>query len=188
MTQQVSIPEMVRQSQEIISNPSVSTFERYERHGNMTSAAIYIAIAAAISGVIGLTGGLGGFLSAIIGTLIGFFVFTGLVYYLGKQIAGGTGSWDEVAYTFALFSAPLYVIGALLGLIVWVFGFIPLLNVLVALAALVVGLIILLAQAYFAYLAVQSSMNIHDQSKAIITLVLSVIGSFIVQAVIGAIL
>jgi hypothetical protein len=188
MIQQTSIPEMIAQSRDVISNPSVDTFERYERRGTTVNAAIYVGIAAAISGVVGLTGGPGGLLAGVIGALIGFFVFTGLVFYIGKSVAGGTGSWDEVAYTFSLFIAPLTVVGALLSLVVWIFHFIPVLGALVAVLGLLVALVILLAQAYFAYIAVQSSMNIRDQGKALTTLGLAVVGTLIVQMLVAAIL
>ncbi|NNJ11612.1 DUF1282 family protein [Chloroflexales bacterium ZM16-3] len=185
MIQQTSIPEMVAQSRDVMSNPSVGTFERYERAGTTTNAAIYVGIASVVAGVLGLTGGLGGLLSGVVGALIGFFVFTGMVFYIGKSVAGGTGTWDEVAYTFSLFIAPLTVLGAVIGLIVWLFSFIPVLGFLVALLSFPIALLILLAQAYFAYIAVQSSMNIRDQGKAIITLGLSVVGTVIVQMIIG---
>jgi hypothetical protein len=185
--QSVSVGDMVAQSQAIISNPSVSTFERYERRGSITHAAVYIAIAAVIVGLLGLTGGLGGLVSGVLGTVAGFFIFTGMVYLLGKNIAGGTGNFDEVAYTFSLFSAPIYVIGAVVGLIVWLFSFIPVLGFLVGILGFLVSLLILVVQAYFAYIAVQSSMNIHDSTKAIITLVLAVVASMVVQLVLGSI-
>ncbi|NTV64687.1 MAG: hypothetical protein HGA65_14310, partial [Oscillochloris sp.] len=99
--QQISIPEMIAQSRDVITNPSVSTFERYEQRGTTVNAAIYVGIATIISGILGLTSGLGGLISGVIGALVGFFVFTGMVFYIGKNVANGTGTWDEVAYTFS---------------------------------------------------------------------------------------
>jgi Yip1 domain len=186
MRSSVSIPEMIQQSRDVMTNPAVATFERYERQGTMANAAIYVAVGAAISGVLSLiTGGIGGLVIGVLAGIIGFFVFTGLVYFLGQAIAGGTGSFDEVAYTFSLFSVPLTVIGAVIGLVLGLLAFIPIINILAGLAALLIGLLMLVIQAYFAYLAVQSSMNIHDQTKAIITLALAVVGAFLVQAIIG---
>ena len=184
----VQLSEMVAQSRDVITNPSVSTFERYERRGSLANAAVYIGIAAAIAGLLGLTGGILGLIAGVLTTVLGFFVFTGMVYFLGKNLFGGNGSFDEVAYTFSLFSAPLYVIGAVIGLVVWLFSWIPILGFLVGLAGALVGLLVLLVQAYFAYLAVQSSMNILDPGKAIITLVAAVLGSFVVQMILGAML
>ncbi len=181
---QVSIPEMINQSRDVMTNPSVATFERYEKYGNTTSAAIYVGIAAIISGILGLSNGIGGLFSALIVALLGFFIFTGMVFYIGRNIAEGTGTWDEVAYTFALFIAPLTVVGAILNLVVWILKAIPIFGGLFWLLGGVATLLILLVQAYFAYIAVQSSMNIRDQSRAITTLGLAVVGTFIVQFVI----
>lgn len=184
MSQQTSIPQMVAQSRDVLTNPSVTTFERYERRGTLVSAAIYVGIAALIAGVLGSVGGLGGIVYNAISTLVNFFLFTGLVYYIGKQ-QGGTGSFDEVAYTFSLFSAPLAVIGAVVGFIVILFSFIPILNVLAGLAGALIALIILVVQVYFAYLAVQSSMNIVDQGKAFITLGGAFVATVLILFILG---
>lgn len=192
----VQLSEMVAQSRDVITNPSVGTFERYERRGSMASAGIYIGVAAVIAGVLGFVAALmpwvpgnpfGALIGGALSAVAGFFIFTGMVYFLGKNLAGGSGNWDEVAYTFSLFIAPLTIASAVISFVVALLGAIPLLGALIGLAGFLISLIFLLGWAYFAYLAVQSSMNIHDQGKAIITLVLSVIASFIVQAVLGSI-
>ncbi len=180
MTEQSSIPEMINQSIQVITNPSVATFERYERKGTMVQAAIYVGIIAAITGLLGLSSGITGFIGGIINTLIGFFIFTGIVYYVGQQ-QGGTGTFDEVAYTFSLFWGPLSLIIAL-GTLILVITIIGIILVPVWLLA---GLI---ASAYFAYLAVQSSMNLVDRNKILITLAAAVIGTWIVQALIAMLL
>ena len=73
------------------------------------------------------------------------------------------------------------MVGAVVGLIGRV---LPLLGCLVGLP---IGLALLAAQIYFGYLAVQSSMNLRDSGKAIITLVVAAILSFIVTLIIGVI-
>jgi hypothetical protein len=181
MTQkQASIPEMFNQSKMVLATPSVATFERYERSGTLVNAAIYVGIAALIAGLLGLTGGIAGLIGGVLGALAQFFIFTGLVYYIGKS-QGGTGTFDEVAYTFSLFIAPLIVIGAVVSL----FGIIPLLG---PVFVFVVALILLLVQAYFAYLAVQSSMNIADTAKSFLTLGGAVIGTFLIMFLINIVL
>lgn len=183
----VTIPEMINQSLEVVTSPSVPTFEKYEKNGTLANAAIYVAIGAVISGLLGIfSGGLGGAIVGVLGALVQFFVFTGLVYYIGQQ-QGGSGTWDEVAYTFSLFSVPLTVIGAVISLIVTLLLFIPIINIIAGFAALIVGLLLLVAQIYFGYLAVQSSMNLREQNKAIITLVLAAVGTFIALAIVGSI-
>lgn len=177
---QAKIPEMVNQSMEILQKPSEVTFEKYEQSGTVTDAAIYVGAAAVIAGVLGIfTGGLSGIITGLLGTLANFFVFSGLVYYIGKQ-QGGTGTFDEVAYTFSLFIAPLGVIGGVLTLLM----VIPLLGVILALVG---GLALIVAQLYFAFIAVRSSMNLVDQNKSLITLGGAILGSIVVQLLIGAI-
>lgn len=188
----VQLSEMVAQSRDVISNPSVSTFERYERRGSVGSAGVYVGVAAAVAGVLSFVAALlpwvdgnpfGALIGGVIGALVQFFVFTGMVYYLGRNMAGGSGSWNEVAYTFALFIAPLTIASAVVGFVVSLLGAIPLLGLLVIFAGFLIGLLFLVVQAYFAYLAVQSSMNIHDPSKALLTLVLAVVATFVIQAI-----
>jgi Yip1 domain len=183
----VTIPEMINQSIEVVTSPSVPTFEKYEKNGTLGNATIYVAIGAAISGLLGIfSGGIGGAISGVLVALAQFFVFTGLVYYIGQQ-QGGSGTWDEVAYTFSLFSVPLTIIGAVVGLVLGLLIFIPIINILAGFAALIISLLLLVAQIYFGYLAVQSSMNLREQNKAIITLVLAAVGTFIAVAIVGTI-
>lgn len=189
MTQQTPLPEMVAQSRDVLSNPSVPAFERYERRGTLTSAAIYVGAAALAAGLLGLVAsffpgppeaGIGGFLGGFLGALAQFFVFTGLVYFLGRSLYEGSGSWDEVAYTFSLFVAPLILVGGALTLVISALGWIPLLGGLVALAGFLVSLVLLLAQIYYGYLAVQSSMNIRNPTKALIVQATAAVGTLII--------
>ncbi|GAB4425235.1 MAG: YIP1 family protein [Chloroflexi bacterium OHK40] len=188
-TQQGSVGEMIAQSRDVLANPSVPTFERYERRGTLSSAAIYVGIAAIVSGLLGLitsflpgppAPGAGGFIGGFISALVQFFVFTGLIFYLGRSFFGGSGSWDEVAYTFSLFTAPLIVVGAALAFVVSLLVWIPLLGGLVALLGALASIALLVVQVYYAYLAVQSSMNIRDPGRSALLLVIS----FIVTAVV----
>jgi hypothetical protein len=177
---QASIGDMVNQSREILTKRDTATFETYENKGGVREALIYMAIAAAITGVFGLGDGLAGFLRGVIGALVGFFVFTYLVYFIGKQ-QGGTGTFDQVAYSFALFYAPLTVLFAALTLV--------LVITLVGIFLLpFVGIAAIIANIYFAYLAVQSSMNLTDTGKVWITLILAGLGSFVVSWLLAAFL
>ena len=194
MMKQTSLPEMVAQSREIMQSPSVPAFERYERRGTMANAAIYVGVAALIAAVLGLVAsflpgppnpGIGGFLEGLLVSLAQFFVFTGMVYLLGKNMYQGSGTWDEVAYSFALFTAPLIVLGAVLSFVVTLFAWVPLINLVVGLAGLLVGLVLLVVQVYYAYLAVQASMNLRDQSQSIVVLVLSFIASALVMGLVS---
>ena len=180
MLQSLSVGDMISQSRAVLTKPSVATFEKFEKGGGLKEALIYMAIAAAITGIFGIFGGLGAFLNGIISTLVGFVVFTFLVYWIGKQ-QGGTGTLDEVAYTFALFWAPISVLSGVVMLLLTITIIGIFLVPLVAIAALV-------AQIYFAYLAVQSSLNLEPGGKVWLILVLSAIGSFIASGIIASVL
>jgi hypothetical protein len=154
----VTFAEMVNQSVSVIAKPSVTTFELYEKRGTMRDAALLIAAS----------------IAAVIVALVGFFAFTYLVHFIAKQ-QGGTGTLDEVAYSFALFWAPLGVVGAVATLLL---GF---LGPIIALAQLA-------ANVYFAYLAIQSSMNFSDSSKIWTTLGGAVIGYIVIFFVLTALI
>lgn len=174
-----TIMNMVSQSIQVITKPSVATFEQYENKGNLRDAIIYVGIFAVITGLFGLGRGAGGFLGGVIATLLGFLAFTYLIYYVGKS-QGGTGTFDQVAYTFSLFWAPMAVIFGIIAflLIITLIGIflLPLLGI----AAIVVNI-------YFAYLAVQSSMNLKESGKIWITLIAAGVGAFLVNVIVSAI-
>ncbi len=180
MVQGVSVGEMLNQSITVLTKPSVASFEQYERRGGQREALIYVGIAALLSGVVGavfglITGGVAGLIGGlIIGTvapLVSFFVFSFLLYFLGKQF-GGTGTQDEVFYTAALYTAPLLAVTGVVNAI-------PLLNCILLPATFILGLY----QIYLGYLAARASMNL-DQNKAIFT----VVGAIVVMWIAGAIL
>lgn len=169
------ISTMFAQSLEVLSKPSVATFERFEKSGTLTDAAIYVGVTAAVAGVLGLVNGLGGFVSGILSTLIGFFVFTALVYYIGRS-QGGTGTFNEVAYSFSLFWVPISVLVA-------VIGFVLLITIIGILLLPLLGILAIIAEVWFGYMAVQASMNITESSKIWVTLILSGIAALAVRLV-----
>ena len=173
-----SVPEMIRQSRTVLGNPSVATFERFEKDGGLSDALLYVTIAAAITGIFGLFDGLAGFLGGIASTLVGFFVFTYLVYWIGKQ-RGGTGTLDEVAYTFALFWAPLAVLFGVVSLILAI-------TIIGILALPLVWVAAIAANIYFAYLAVRSSMNLRGGGTTWTVLLLAGLGALVVNIIVSA--
>jgi len=175
-----TVMNMIGQSVQVLSKPSVETFEQYEDKGTLREAIIYVLIASVITGLLGLGGGIGGFLSGIISTIVGFLVFTYLVHYVGKS-QGGTGTLDNVAYTFALFWAPINVLFAVISLILLITLIGIFLIPLLVIAALVINV-------YFAYLAVQSSMNLRESGKIWVTLGVAFVGTLVVSLVIASIL
>lgn len=181
MVQQASITEMVNQSIAVLKDPSETTFERYERQGTFINAAIYIGIAAVLAGILGFPNGWGGFINNILNTVVGFFVFSGLVYFIGTA-QGGSGTFDEVTYTFSLFIAPLSIIVP----IVLVFTKIPLLGWLFWPIWLTAVIGVAVAQAFFGYLAIRSSMNLLSQTKALVTFGGAVVGTLLIQILLTA--
>lgn len=175
-----SISQMLTQSRDVLLNPSVATFEKYEKLGTVRDAIVYIALASVIGGLFGLTEGIGGFLRNVIATILGFLVFTYLVHWLGSR-RGGTGSLDEVAYSFALFWAPLSVLISLVTLVLVLTLIGVFLIPLVALAGLALNV-------YYAYLATQASLNLQAGGSTWSVLLLAALGSFAVNFLLAAIL
>ncbi|CAM4375483.1 YIP1 family protein [Deinococcus marmoris] len=177
---EVSLQDMFAQSTAVVTQPSVATFERYEKRGGLQSAFIYVMVAAVVSALIAALFSFfhsdvtffGQLFSRLITIPVQFLIFTGAVYLIGGSLFKGTGTYPEVAYTFALFFVPLSIIGTIIGII-------PILGWLVS-------FVISLAMIYFGYLAVQSSMNLREQVPAIATLVLAGIANFAVGAVLLA--
>lgn len=144
----------------VITHPSEQVFEeeRQRPQATLTTALIWMAIAAVISGVLALIQGLlfsaslnaaggmpamlaqmnvppefieqistmpflggpvagvGAALTSILGTLLGFLISVGF-FYLVARMLGGTGNFGRYAYLIAAFSAPLSILGALLGFV-----------------------------------------------------------------------
>jgi hypothetical protein len=184
MIQGVSIGEMLNQSMTVLTKPSVQSFEQYERRGTQREGLIYVGAAAVLAGLVGavfglLTGGIagliGGLVLGIVGPLLSYFVFSFLIYTIGKS-QGGTGTQDEVFYTTSLYTAPILAVTGVVNAI-------PLLGCLLLPATFVLGLY----QLYLGYLATRSSMNL-DQNKAIITVVVSIIAMWIASFVLAFVL
>lgn len=169
---QAQITDMFAQSTAVLAQPNSDTFERFERRGGIQQALIYVMVAAVVSAIIaaifapfhGDVTVLGQLFSRLIGIPAQFFLFTGLVYLIGKNLFKGTGTYPEVAYSFALFYVPLSILSTLVMLV-------PLLG-------WIAGLVISVVMIYFGFLAVRSSMNLRDSVSAGVTLLLSGIASF----------
>jgi hypothetical protein len=184
MIQGVSIGEMLNQSMTVLTKPSVQSFEQYERRGTQREGLIYVGAAAVLAGLVGavfglLTGGIAGLIGGLVlgtvGPLLSYFVFSFLIYTIGKS-QGGTGTQDEVFYTTSLYTAPILAVTGVVNAI-------PLLGCLLLPATFVLGLY----QLYLGYLATRSSMNL-DQNKAIITVVVSIIAMWIASFVLAFVL
>ncbi len=169
---QAQVSDMFAQSAAVLASPSARTFERFEKRGGLPQALLYVLLAALVSALVAALFAplhadvtvVGQFVSRLIGIPAQFFLFTGLVYLIGRQFRG-TGTYPEVAYSFALFFVPLSIIISLLGVV-------PLLG------ALVKG-VVWLVMAGLGYLAARSSMNLRNANQAALTLLLSGIASYV---------
>jgi hypothetical protein len=104
----------------------------------------------------------GAIFSGLLGTLIGFFIFLGLVYFIGRAF-GGTGNFGELAFDMSLFWAPLMVVRALISIIA-----IGPLAILTGLVSIVIAIYNL----YLTYLAIQSGMNLPKNKALYVILII----------------
>jgi hypothetical protein len=165
---------MFNGSMAVLQHPAVSTFEEHEKN-DLGAATIYVAIGGLISGVVGAIGAAirggnvgSGLIGGALGAIIGFYIYLGLVYLLGRAF-GGTGQFGELGYDVSLFTAPITVVSSVLGLI----------PVLGGIAALVLAIY----NIYLTYLGIQSGMNL-PKEKAIWVMVIIFL---IVVAIVGCI-
>ena len=180
--QGVSISDMVAQSISVLTKPSVATFEAFEKKGGQREALIYVGVAAAIVAVVsfvfGIFGGIGHAIIALvfgfIGPIVGFFLFALVLFYIARS-QGGTGTQEEVFYTVSLYTAPILAVSGIVGAI-------PFINCIL----LPVQLVLTVYQAYLAYLAARSSMNL-DQTKGIISVVGAIVAMWIGIAIVASI-
>ncbi len=169
-----SFNKMLSQSRQVLTKSNVASFEQYENDGGLKEALIYISIATVISGLFGLSNGISGLISNIITTLVGFAAFTYIVHFIGNQ-QGGTSTLDQVAYSFALFWAPLSVLFSAIVFLLFI-------TIVGILFIPIVAIIALLANVYYAYLAAQSSLNLNEKSKIWITLIVASLAWLVVQS------
>lgn len=177
-----SVSDMFAQSSAVLARPSPATFERFERRGGTRQALVYVGLAAVVSALIAAVFAIFHTDVTVVGQLVTrlvlipaqFLIFTGTVYLVGRKLFRGTGTYPEVAYSFALFFVPLSILGTLIGIV-------PILGWLI-------GLLISLVMVAFGYVAVRSSMNLRDQGGAVMTLVLAGIAHWLLGSVMGSLL
>ncbi len=184
---------MINGSIAVLTRPSVATFEEHEQNnlGWATIYVAIGAVLAGIFGAIAfavqrpfieqelgqfeeefgmqldvaaaqptITGAI---FSNLFGTLLGFFIFLGIVYLLGRAF-GGTGNFGELAFDISLFWTPLLVLRALLGILA--FG--PILSAILGFVSLAIGIY----NIYLTYLGIQSGMNLPGNKALYVILIL----------------
>ncbi|HEU5015574.1 MAG TPA: Yip1 family protein [Roseiflexaceae bacterium] len=174
--------QMLNASRAVLLRPSVATFEEFEKD-DLGWATIYVVIAAVISAIFAAIGaavkqetgpGLGGIvIGTPVGVLIGFFIFLGIVFLLGRAF-GGTGTFGQLSYDISLFYAPLLALGSLINIIA--------IGPLAFLTGLI-GLVISIYQLYLTYLGIQSGMNLPRDKALYVILIIFLIGLVLVACV-----
>lgn len=174
MSLRVGFREMIGQSGALLVRPSQATIGRYSRRGDAIDAAKYVGAASLLGSLLGwltsiaLAGAIGNPAEVLVNaagraldTLLGFFFFVFLVQFIGQQ-QGGLGEFDELAYAFALFAAPIAVLSLLLQIVLPGLGWSAL--------ARLVPLLALAANAAFAYLAIRAVLHLRSTRSVLITL------------------
>ena len=180
MNAQMQVSRMARQSADVMIHPSVRTFNYYGARANDSEALLYVAVAALLIGLAGLI--LARSLDVldmafgVVSQLFEFYIFAGLSYFVGQRFRG-IGSFTTVAYTFSLFYVPILLLTWALSLAL------GLLRVGPPQLPLLVGLLGLAAQAYYAYLAVQAAMYIRSQRHAALTVAIALAALLLLQLI-----
>ncbi|PYE53557.1 YIP1 family protein [Deinococcus yavapaiensis] len=188
MTQplKASLGTMMQQSAYVLARPSVDSFERFERSGGAPQAFTYVAVVALVAGVFALLFNLGNapfwaFLERSLVLVAGFATFAGVAYAFGRT-QGGTGTFNEVAYTLSLSYVPIALL-VTAGTIV--LTIIPILGWVLIPVWLLLGWV---AQAFYAYVGLQGSLNLRGSSNVVIVMAVSALAAWFVQLIVGWIL
>jgi hypothetical protein len=159
----------------------VSLYEEVERDTTQTNNALTVVVIAAIAGGVGnligaiMNGRTGAAVLALIAGIVGAIILwgiaTGLIYFIGTRLFGGTATWGEVLRTVGFANSP----GVLN-----VLGFIPVLG---ALIGFVVGIWVIVASV----VAIRQALDV-TTGKAIAAGLIGWICAAIVIAIISSLL
>ena len=179
MNAQVRIREMLNYSFDVLRHPSVKTFRFYSARASDSDALTYVAVVAFLIGIISIfIGGVGSainLLLTMVNTLFNFYIFSGVVYFIGKQFGGG-GEFESVVYTFSLFHVPILLLTWLFQLVaVYV---IPDMNLFIY-----INLVGAAVQAFYAYLAVQACLYFSSRRDALLTVGAGILVFWVIQQI-----
>lgn len=109
----IHLQSMAARSIDVLAHPQPRVFHAYGARSSGNDALTYVALAAFLTTLLSMlafrSGSATGVLWSVLDELFAFYLFTGIIYLIGKQ-RGGLGSFDEIAYCFALFYAPIQVL------------------------------------------------------------------------------
>lgn len=100
-------------------------------------------------------------LTSLISTMVGFLIYLGVVYALGRLL-GGSGRFGELAYDIALFWVPIALAGSLVNL--FSISWFSCLTAPLAVWVTAFGL-------YLTYLGVQSGLNLPPRRALVVVLI-----------------
>lgn len=181
MNAQLQIARMARQSADVLTHPNVRIFSYYSARASDSDALTYVAIGSFLVVLLSMlatrSGSAIGLVFGIVNQLFEFYIFSGIIYFIGKQFSG-IGTFENITYTFSLFYVPILVIAGLLTLVL----------ALLWPDALVLSLISFLqlaAQAFFAYLAVQGALRLRRKREAALTVGIGLVTLWVIQMVLS---
>ena len=161
------------------SKGEVDLYEEVEHDPAATTEAVIVvavvALAAGVGSAIGVASGghtagaIAGLIAGVISAVIGWAVFAGVTYFIGKHLFNADVTWEEVLRTLGYANSP--------NVLTIVAG-IPVLG---GIIAVVVGLWAL----YLAFVAIRAALDI-STAQTIATILLSIIPAAIIGAIIQA--
>ena len=112
-----------------------ATYEEVERDTSATQQALIVVILASVAaGIGGLDDGGVGLIGGVIGGIVGWAVTAGLCYFIGTRLfatANTNADWGQLARTLGFAYTPSLLL---------IFGFIPVVDIIVALIVFVWGI------------------------------------------------
>ena len=176
----IGLQRMLAQSRDVLTHPQARTFYNYAARGSDSDALTYVAVAAFLTTLLEMLavggGSAIGLVRGVLDQLFGFYLFAGVIYFIGQQ-QGGRGTFQEVAYTFALFYVPLQV---LLWALVWLAALSPLAPLVLPWLWLI-RLLGLAAQAFYAQRAVKGVMGFRQEKEAWVAVAAGLVLLWVIQ-------
>ena len=146
-----------------------ATYEEVEHDLSATGqAATVVAVVAVCSAIGNIRGGITGIIGGLIGALLGWVIWSGVTYFVGTKLFGGTATWGELLRTLGFAQSP----GVLL-----ILGIIPFLGGLIKFA---VAIWMLAA----GITAIRQALDV-STGKAVLTAIVSWLAAMIPFAILG---
>ena len=168
-----TLNEMFSQSFQVIRVPTETNFNRVEDQGNFASALLFMggSLLAFTAAGYYFAGGSGALQHLLIG-MVYYFGYWGLTYLIGRPL-GGEATWQELAYTHALFMAPMLLGFTLASVAFFSFGYLQVASMYLTFVFLGISL-------YYAIRCIQGTENFYDPVKVLGLIVVLLVTSTVV--------